>query len=64
MKFSAGYLLGAGTAIGLVASFTAGALGVIYGITWLDEQKDSQLEKAKNVSSVNFVSDFIRKGRN
>lgn len=64
MKFTAGYLLGAGTAVGIIGAFGAGAIAILAGVQWLDEKKDEKLDKAKDISSLELVSDFLRRAKN
>ena len=64
MKFTSGYLLGASTVVGLGVSFIGGALAFSTLLAWVDERKNEELDKVKNISSRDLVADILRRGRN
>lgn len=68
MKFSAGYLIGAGTVVGLAAAFLGGAVASAYVLAETERKKnelaDAAAEKVKSTSTAETLGGFLFGNKN
>ena len=60
MKFTAGYVLGGCTIIGLGLSAAAGAVGILVDTSCLDDRKEEVANKVVATPTDRAIGDFIR----
>lgn len=63
MKFTAGYVLGGCTIIGMGLSAAAGAIGILIATSYLDDRKEEVANKVVATPTDRAMGDFIRKFR-
>lgn len=61
MKFTAGYILGASTVVGLGVAFVGGFLGYAVLKATVEEQKNETIDKIKDVDIVDAAASSLLK---
>ena len=64
MKFTAGYLLGATTVVGIIGSFFIGVAGGAYAIEFINEKKQAGIAKVEDTSVTSIVRDIMDARKN